>query len=112
MKVDGSNISKYGVIIPNKETGLVTGLIEKPDFKNTPSNLASIGRYVLAPDIFEILKNQSIGFSDEIQLTDSITMQALNNMVETVQLIGKHFDCGSIKGYVNTIKYASLTRKF
>ena len=56
MKVDGPDISKYGVIVPNNKTGLVTGLIEKPNFENAPSNLASIGRYVLTPDIFDILK--------------------------------------------------------
>ena len=47
MKVDAPDISKYGVIVPNNETGLAAGLIEKPDFNNAPSNLASIGRYIL-----------------------------------------------------------------
>ena len=112
MKVDGLDISKYGVIVPNKETGLVSGLIEKPDYKNAPSNLASIGRYVLTPDIFEIIRNQSIGFAGEIQLADSINVQASNNMVETVQLIGNRFDCGSVEGYINAIKYVSLTHEF
>ena len=88
------------------------GLIEKPDFKNAPSNLASIGRYVLTPDIFSILKNQPSGVAGEIQLSDSINTQAVNNMVETVQLNGKHFDCGSVEGYVDAIKYVSLTHKF
>ena len=72
MKVDGPDISKYGVIVPNKKADLVSGIIEKPDFENIPSNLASIGRYVLTPDIFDILRNQSYGVADEIQLTDSI----------------------------------------
>ena len=76
MEVDGPDISKYGVIVPNNETGLVAGIIEKPDFENAPSDLASIGRYVLTPDIFDILRKQSIGFGDEIQLTDSINVQA------------------------------------
>jgi UTP--glucose-1-phosphate uridylyltransferase len=52
MKVDGPDISKYDVIVPNNKTGLVSGLIEKPNFENAPSNLASIGRYVLTLDIF------------------------------------------------------------
>ncbi|MDC0565488.1 UTP--glucose-1-phosphate uridylyltransferase, partial [Amylibacter sp.] len=72
MEVNGPDISKYGVIVPNNETGLVAGLIEKPEFKLAPSNLASIGRYVLTPDIFDILRNQSIGVAGEIQLVDSI----------------------------------------
>jgi UTP--glucose-1-phosphate uridylyltransferase len=107
MKVDGPDISKYGVIVPNNKTGLVKGLIEKPDFENAPSNLASIGRYVLTPDIFDILRNQKIGFADEIQLADSIHIQALNNRVEAVSLNGMRFDCGSIEGYINAIKYIS-----
>jgi UTP--glucose-1-phosphate uridylyltransferase len=107
MKVNGPDISKYGVIVPNNETGLITGLIEKPHFENAPSNLASIGRYILTPDIFDILRNQSIGFGGEIQLSDSINSQALNNMVETIPLNGKRFDCGSIEGYINAIKYVS-----
>ena len=47
INVDGPDISKYGIIVPNNKTGLVLGLIEKPNFKNASSNLASIGRYVL-----------------------------------------------------------------
>jgi len=112
MKVDGPDISKYGVIVPNNKTGLVTGLIEKPNFENAPSNLASIGRYVLTPDIFDILRNQSIGVGGEIQLADSINMQAENNRVETVLLNGERFDCGSVKGYVEAIKYVTLTYAF
>ena len=107
MKVDGPEISKYGVIVPNNETGLVEGLIEKPNLKNAPSNLASIGRYVLTPDIFDILKNQIIGVDDEIQLADSINVQAVNNRVEAVLLNGMRFDCGSIEGYINAIKHVS-----
>ena len=76
MQVDGPDISKYGVVNINKNTGSVEGLIEKPDFKNAPSNLASIGRYVLSPDIFDILRNQSAGSGGEIQLSDAINSQA------------------------------------
>ena len=112
MKVDGPDISKYGVIVPNNKTGLVTGLIEKPNFENAPSNLASIGRYVLTPDIFDILRNQSVGVGGEIQLADSINVQAENNRVETVLLNGKRFDCGSVKGYVEAIKDVASNYKF
>ena len=111
IKVDGPDISKYGVIVPNNKTGLVTGLIEKPNFENAPSNLASIGRYVLTPDIFDILRNQSIGVGGEIQLADSINLQAINNRVEAVLLNGMHFDCGSIGGYIAAIKYVSSKLK-
>jgi len=112
MKVDGPDISKYGVIVPNNKTGLVTGLIEKPNFENAPSNLASIGRYVLTPDIFDILRKQSIGVGDEIQLADSINVQAENNRVEAILLNGKRFDCGDIQGYVEAIKDVASNYKF
>ncbi|MDB2332751.1 UTP--glucose-1-phosphate uridylyltransferase GalU [Amylibacter sp.] len=112
MQVDGPEISKYGVIVPNKSSGLITGIVEKPNYKNAPSNLASIGRYILTPDIFNILKNQSTGVSGEIQLADSINLQALNNMVEVVLLNGRRFDCGGIEGYVDAIKYESTKLKF
>ncbi|MDB4078051.1 UTP--glucose-1-phosphate uridylyltransferase GalU [Amylibacter sp.] len=112
MKVNGPDISKYGVILSNNETDLVTGLIEKPNFENAPSNLASIGRYVLTPDIFDILRNQPIGVGGEIQLSDSINVQAINNSVEAVLLNGKRFDCGSIEGYIDAIRHASSKLKF
>ena len=112
MKVNGPDISKYGVIVPDNKTGLTKGIIEKPNFENAPSNLASIGRYVLTPDIFNILKSQSIGFGGEVQLTDSINVQAVNNMVETVLLNGKRFDCGNIQGYVEAIKHIASNYKF
>ena len=98
--------------MPNNKTGLVSGLIEKPNFENAPSNLASIGRYVLTPDIFDILRNQSIGVGGEIQLADSINKQAENNRVETLLLNGKRFDFGNIQGYVEAIKHIASNYKF
>jgi UTP--glucose-1-phosphate uridylyltransferase len=112
MKVDGLDISKYGVIVPNNKTGTVIGLIEKPNFENAPSNLASIGRYVLTPDIFDILRNQPVGVGGEIQLADSISLQAENNRVEAVLLNGKRYDCGSVKGYIEAIKDVASNYKF
>ena len=59
MKVDGPDISKYGVAKMDLDNEQIIGIIEKPSFENAPSNLASIGRYVLDPVIFEILKRQN-----------------------------------------------------
>ena len=53
MEVDGPDISKYGVVVPNGAAAGIAGLVEKPDAMDAPSNLASIGRYVLTPDIFD-----------------------------------------------------------
>ena len=57
MEVNGPDISKYGVVLPGSEPGAVAGLIEKPELEKAPSKFASIGRYVLTPDIFDIIRN-------------------------------------------------------
>ncbi len=107
MKVNGPDISKYGVIIPNEDTGHVTGLVEKPSAGKAPSNLATIGRYVLTSDIFDILRNLSPGVGGEIQLTDAINLQAADTAVEAVPLNAPRFDCGSIDGYLDAIMHVS-----
>ena len=112
MTINGPDISKYGVIAKNNDSGLISGLIEKPNIEDAPSNLASIGRYILTPDIFKILSKQTVGVSNEIQLTDAINTQALNNMAEAVLLNGKRFDCGSIEGYIEAIKFVSVKYNF
>jgi UTP--glucose-1-phosphate uridylyltransferase len=112
MAINGPDISKYGVIAKNNDSGLISGLIEKPNIEDAPSNLASIGRYILTPDIFKILSKQTVGVSNEIQLADAINTQALNNMAEAVLLNGKRFDCGSIEGYIEAIKFVSVKYNF
>jgi UTP--glucose-1-phosphate uridylyltransferase len=111
MEVNGPDISKYGVVIPHSEPGSVAGLVEKPEADKAPSNLASIGRYVLTPDIFDILRNQPAGADGEIQLADAINTQAGNNAVEAVRLNGRRFDCGSVEGYLDAIIYVAERRK-
>jgi UTP--glucose-1-phosphate uridylyltransferase len=66
MTVIGAVISKYGVIVPGQNPGSVAGVIEKPTQDKAPSNLASVGRYVFHPEIFEILGNLKPGKGDEI----------------------------------------------
>ena len=110
MEVDGPDVSKYGVVVPNQEPGSVRGLVEKPSADKAPSNLVSIGRYVLTPDIFDILRSQSTGTSGEIQLADAINTQAMNNSVEAIKLNGNRFDCGSVRGYLDAIMHAAAQR--
>jgi UTP--glucose-1-phosphate uridylyltransferase len=112
MEVDGPDICKYGVVVPNVNAGGVAGLVEKPKVENAPSNLASIGRYILTPDIFNILRGQTVGVDGEIQLADAINSQAINGAVEAVKLKGRRFDCGSVLEYVEAIKYVSSKYKF
>ena len=105
MEVDGPDLSKYGVVVPSKRLGSVAGLIEKPNVGDAPSNLASIGRYVLTPDIFDILRNITAGSGGEIQLADAINTQAKNDGVEAINLNGYRFDCGSVRGYLDAIRF-------
>ena len=100
MEVDGPDISKYGVVVPNRAGVGVAGLIEKPDASDAPSNLASIGRYVLTPDIFETLRGLNAGSGGEIQLADAINIHAQQGFVESVHLNGRRFDCGSVDGFM------------
>ena len=111
MQLDGPDISKYGVVKTNENLGSVVGLIEKPDFKDAPSNLASIGRYALRPDIFDILRNQLAGSGGEIQLSDAINSQAIAGNVESLALMGKRFDCGNVRGYLDAIIYMADRKK-
>ena len=107
MEVDGPDISKYGVVVPGSVPGSVAGLVEKPAAHDAPSNMASIGRYVLTPDIFDILRTQPVGAGGEVQLADAINAQAANGAVEAVTLRGRRFDCGSVQGYLDAIMSVS-----
>ncbi|WP_392370093.1 sugar phosphate nucleotidyltransferase, partial [Streptococcus suis] len=76
MPVPHEEVSSYGVIAPHGEgvNGLysVETFVEKPKPEDAPSDLAIIGRYLLTPEIFNILENQEPGAGNEIQLTDAI----------------------------------------
>ena len=107
MKVNNSDISNYGVITPSTRTNAVLSIVEKPANNQAPSNLASIGRYILTPDIFDILRETQPGQGNEIQLSDAINQQAKNNTVDFVTLSSKRFDCGSVQGYLEAISYTA-----
>ena len=105
MPVDEAYISQYGVIIPSEDGHGVIGVVEKPRQDEAPSNLASIGRYVLTSDIFDTLRNLPVGSGGEIQLADALNLQAQNGLLEAVKLKGKRFDCGSVDGFMNASAY-------
>ena len=99
---------KYGVIKGSEiEDGLfmISDMVEKPKPKNAPSNLAIIGRYILTPDIFNIIKTTKAGINGEIQITDALLNMAKKNMVLAYKFKGKRFDCGSIDGYMEASNY-------
>lgn len=99
MKVEGPDISKYGVIVPGRDANQVAGLVEKPDYSNAPSDQASIGRYVLSPAVFDAIRGLSKGSGGEIQLADAINILAASGHVESQTLRGTRFDCGSVTGF-------------
>ena len=105
MEVDGPDISKYGVVVPNGSGAGIAELVEKPGRCAAPSNLASIGRYVLTPDIFENLRGLTPGSGGEIQLADAINVHAQRGMVEITLLNGKRCDCGSVDGYMRASRH-------
>lgn len=105
MEVDSPEICKYGVVIPSKVGREISGIVEKPKLGEAPSNLASIGRYVLTPDIFKILNRLPVGLGGEFQLADAINVLAQDREVEIVKLKGKRFDCGSVEGFVSACVY-------
>ncbi|MCD6432505.1 MAG: UTP--glucose-1-phosphate uridylyltransferase GalU [Sulfurimonas sp.] len=100
--------NKYGVIAGKEiEDGIVkvSNMVEKPDPKDAPSNLAIIGRYILTPDIFDILKDTKAGKGGEIQITDALLTQAKQGKVIAYKFKGKRFDCGSVDGFVEATNY-------
>ena len=102
--------NKYGMIsgeLIKGSTDLykVTGMVEKPEIKDSPSNLAIIGRYILTPDIFDILKNLKPGKTDELQITDALLVQAKKGKVIAYKFKGKRFDCGSVEGYIDATNH-------
>ncbi|MCK9455085.1 UTP--glucose-1-phosphate uridylyltransferase GalU [Sulfurimonas sp.] len=104
--IEDSN--KYGVIAGNaEEDGVirVTDMVEKPDPKDAPSNLAIIGRYILTPDIFDIIRETKPGKGGEIQITDALLAQAKEGKVVAYKFKGKRFDCGSVDGFVEATNY-------
>ncbi|EAK9945675.1 UTP--glucose-1-phosphate uridylyltransferase GalU [Campylobacter lari] len=108
MEIGADQVSNYGVIAGNaveEDLIMVNSMVEKPDPKDAPSNLAIIGRYILTPDIFGILENTKAGKNGEIQLTDALLSQATNNMVLAYKFKGKRFDCGSVEGFVEATNY-------
>lgn len=109
--------SNYGIIegdlIGNtRNTYQVTQMIEKPDEKKAPSNLAIIGRYILTPDIFEVIKNTQPDKNGEIQLTDALNFQAKQGKVIALKFKGLRFDCGSVRGYLKATNYLARKKGF
>jgi len=107
-EVPMEHISSYGVISGEKvrdDIYRVIDMVEKPEADKAPSNLAVIGRYILTPDIFDILRDTKPGKNGEVQLTDAIMTQAKNGCVMAYKFKGRRFDCGSVDGFIEATNY-------
>ncbi|MBP6163090.1 MAG: UTP--glucose-1-phosphate uridylyltransferase GalU [Aliarcobacter sp.] len=107
-EIPKEDTNKYGVIAGNEiEPGIfmVKDMVEKPEPDVAPSNLAIIGRYILTPDIFDIIRETKPGKGGEIQITDALLAQAKKGMVLAFKFEGQRFDCGSIDGFVKATNY-------
>ncbi|WP_201352197.1 UTP--glucose-1-phosphate uridylyltransferase GalU [Hydrogenimonas urashimensis] len=107
-EVPMDQVHKYGVVAGKEiDEGLymIDNMVEKPKADEAPSNLAIIGRYILTPDIFELIEQTEPGKGGEIQITDALMAQAKKGMVIAYKFKGKRFDCGSIDGFVEATNY-------
>jgi UTP--glucose-1-phosphate uridylyltransferase len=106
MKVPHKEVSKYGVIAPDGKIAddlyNVKSFVEKPDVDKAPSDLAIIGRYLLTPEIFDILEHQKPGRGGEVQLTDAIDTMNKTQRVFAQVFKGQRFDVGNKEGYLET----------
>lgn len=107
-EVSEDEVHKYGVIAGESlRDGLyrVDKMVEKPSKEDAPSNLAIIGRYILTPDIFDILRNTPPGANGEVQITDALQTQAKTGCVMAYKFQGRRFDCGSVPGFVEATNF-------
>ncbi len=104
-EVPMTEIEKYGVIdgdLIDNETDAyrVNRMVEKPIPEDAPTNLAIIGRYILTPEIFDVLKHTALDKNGEIQITDALMTLAKRGKVIAYKFKGTRYDCGNVKGFV------------
>jgi UTP--glucose-1-phosphate uridylyltransferase len=109
-EVPAEETDKYGIVktspLQNRHAR-VEAIVEKPRPERAPSTLAVVGRYILTPRIFELLKTTPRGAGGEIQLTDAIALMLNEQQVLSYQFKGRRYDCGSKLGYLQaTVEYA------
>ena len=117
LEVPREEVSSYGVIRPGARREIdgmtlteVTGLVEKPNVAEAPSNLIVSGRYILQPEVMHILERQETGAGGEIQLTDAMAQMIGSQPFHAVAFAGKRYDCGSKVGFVEATLALALAR--
>ena len=104
--VPEERVSSYGVIAPKSRDGRLiemSGMVEKPPVSEAPSNLKITGRYILQPEIMDILKTQAAGAGGEIQLTDAMATLMGRQKFHAYEYEGQDYDCGSKLGYFEAV---------
>lgn len=107
-EVPETETHKYGVIsgeMIKDNIFRVDDMVEKPEPGTAPSNMAIIGRYIMTPDIFDLIEQTEPGKGGEIQITDALLKQAKTGCVLAYKFEGKRFDCGSVEGYIEATNY-------
>jgi UTP--glucose-1-phosphate uridylyltransferase len=110
-RVEQKDVSKYGIVQPSHQvdenTFYLDGLVEKPKLEDAPSNYAVLGRYILTPEIFNILYDLPLGVGGEIQLTDALQKLTKIQKVLAYSFEGKRHDIGDKLGFIKaTIDFA------
>ena len=113
-EVAKEKINDYGIIKGGKIDGsiyLIDDIIEKPPLEEAPSNIGTVGRYVLTPEIFDCIKETPVGRGNEIQLTDAIRILIGKEDVYGYAFRGKRYDAGNKAEYVKAIVDFALERE-
>jgi UTP--glucose-1-phosphate uridylyltransferase len=110
MDVPREHTNRYGVLATGREEGRlveVRGLVEKPKPEEAPSTLSIIGRYILQPEVFDLIADQAPGAGGEVQLTDALARMIGRGPFHGYRFEGRRFDCGDKAGFIEaTIAYA------
>ncbi|TKD50007.1 UTP--glucose-1-phosphate uridylyltransferase GalU [Sphingomonas baiyangensis] len=113
-EVPDDETDRYGIVDPGAVNGdlvEVKGLVEKPKAGTAPSNLMIPGRYILQPEVMDILKNQGPGAGNEIQLTDAMAQMIGRQPFHAFRFGGRRFDCGDKAGYIQANLALALERE-
>lgn len=110
--VSPNDIDKYGIVVGSDESELtkLNDIVEKPKVGSIDSTRASLGRYILTPEIFPLLETQTVGSGNEIQLTDAIKRLSENQDVYAYDFSGNRYDIGDKLGFIKATIDFSLNR--
>jgi UTP--glucose-1-phosphate uridylyltransferase len=113
-RVPKEQVSRYGIIATGSSEGPlheVIDVVEKPKYEDAPSDLASLGRYVLLPAVFEELGRTEPGAGNEIQLIDAIRRTLKTSRVVALEFEGDYYDLGTVAGYLKANLALAMTRE-